>query len=114
MVSVATSLGRNGLQDWLLQRISAVILTLYTILLIVIWCYVPEGNMHAWKQIFSMGWMRYFTLFALLALIVHAWIGLWTVTTDYLKETWARLTTQIIIYATLLLYLIWGIQILWG
>jgi succinate dehydrogenase / fumarate reductase membrane anchor subunit len=58
--------------------------------------------------------MKFASFAALLALVSHAWIGMWTVTTDYLKTAWFRLLVQLLIYITLLFYLVWGIQILWG
>lgn len=114
MVGVATALGKNGLQDWLIQRISAVIMAIYTLLLVGCWFAIADGDMQAWKSLFSSLFMRTFTLLALLALVAHAWIGFWTVSTDYIKDMWMRLTCQVIIYVVLFLYLVWGIQILWG
>jgi succinate dehydrogenase / fumarate reductase membrane anchor subunit len=114
MLNIATSLGRSGFQDWFLQRVSALILALYIGFLLWFWIGYPEHTHHAWKQLFSIQLMRYSTLLALLALLCHAWIGIWTITTDYLKIVWLRLTVQIIVYIMLLFYLVWGIQILWG
>lgn len=113
MVSVVTALGRNGLQDWLLQRFSAIVMALYTLLVVAIWVYIPDGDMQLWKQIFSTLTMRFITFVALVALLVHVWIGMWTITTDYMKNMWVRLLAQLIIYTALFIYLAWGIQILW-
>lgn len=114
MVGVATALGKNGLQDWLIQRVSAVVMALYTLLLVGSWLIIADGDMYAWKALFSNFCMRIFSLLALLALVAHAWIGFWTVSTDYIKGMWMRLVAQVIIYVVLFLYFVWGIQILWG
>lgn len=114
MVGVATALGKNGLQDWLIQRVSAVIMALYTVTIVACWFVIKDGDIQGWKTLFSTIYMRTFTLLALLALVAHAWIGFWTVSTDYIKDMWMRLTAQVIIYIVLFLYLVWGIQILWG
>lgn len=114
MLTVVTSLGRNGLQDWLLQRISAIILALYVMFIFSVWMLQPTTNIIMWQHLFTSITVKYFTLLALLALIIHAWIGIWTVTTDYLKPTWLRLNVQILVYIALLFYFVMGIQILWG
>lgn len=58
--------------------------------------------------------MRYATLLALLSLIAHAWIGIWTVTTDYIKPLWLRLSMHGLVILALLLYVVWGVHIIWG
>lgn len=114
MLSIATSLGRSGFQDWLIQRISAVILAVYTLFLLTFCFMQPELNIMVWQKLFNCSSMKYASFVALLSLVMHAWIGIWTVSTDYLKTPWFRLCVQILVYIMLLFYLIWGIQILWG
>ena len=65
--------------------------------------------------------MRLFSLTALLALAAHAWVGMWTVFTDYLTErqmgakaTIIRLALQTGMVIGVFVYVVWGIQILWG
>jgi succinate dehydrogenase / fumarate reductase membrane anchor subunit len=54
------------------------------------------------------------TLFALFSLALHAWVGLWTVLTDYVKPLILRYLLQAIILLALFVYVVWGIFILWG
>jgi succinate dehydrogenase / fumarate reductase membrane anchor subunit len=113
MVKMATALGRSGLQDWLIQRITAVILALY---LVFVWSHVFAMNVHSyhsWHALFSNPWMKGATLLALTSLIAHAWVGVWTITTDYLKPLIIRLSVQVLIILALLGYFVWGIQIIW-
>jgi succinate dehydrogenase / fumarate reductase membrane anchor subunit len=65
--------------------------------------------------------MRIFSLLAIFALAAHAWVGLWTVFTDYVTESHVgpkanilRLFLQIGMVLVIFVYVIWGIQILWG
>lgn len=65
--------------------------------------------------------MRIFTLLALLSFVGHAWIGMWTVTTDYLtsmqmgpKADVLRLIVQMAMAIALFVVIVWGIQIIWG
>jgi succinate dehydrogenase / fumarate reductase, membrane anchor subunit len=110
----ATSFGKPGLQDWILQRVSAVVLALYCFFLLAYLLKHDPLHYQAWHTLFRHEWMRIFSLAALLSLLLHAWIGLWTMTTDYLKTRWLRCFAQISILATLLSHFLWGIAILWG
>lgn len=113
MLNLTTALGRNGLQDWLLQRVTAVILALYSLLLIGFWFSVGN-DIFAWIKFFNGFFIRYATLAALIAFMVHAWIGIWIVATDYIKKSWLRILLFLFVYLILLFYAIWAIQILWG
>ena len=112
-------MGRSGLHDWLMQRISAVILLAYFLFVgSVVICGVDYA---AWKELFSMTWMRVFSMLALVSLAAHAWVGLWSVFTDYLTERMLgpvgnvlRLAAQVVCGITMFVYVVWGIQILWG
>ncbi|MBP6103568.1 MAG: succinate dehydrogenase, hydrophobic membrane anchor protein [Gammaproteobacteria bacterium] len=110
----ATSFGKPGLQDWLLQRMSAVVLGLYGFFLLGYLLQHHPLCYCAWRALFTQEWMRIFSLVALLSLLLHAWIGLWTITTDYLKAGWLRRFVQISILATFVSDFLWGIATLWG
>ena len=57
--------------------------------------------------------IRIFTLLAVLSLAAHAWIGLWTVGTDYIKATAVRIAYQSLVILILLALLLWTVQIIW-
>jgi len=121
MVTSVSSLGRSGVYDWLVQRISAVVLLAwFGFAAIFITTHSPM-TYEAWRDLFTHLSMRIFTLVAMLALCAHAWIGMWTVATDYLtpkmlggKATVLRLLFQLAVLAVMAVYLIWCIQILWS
>lgn len=114
MVKAATSLGRSGLQDWIIQRITAVILAVYVAFLFGYFMVNSNFDFWTWRIFLMFPLMQFATLLALLSLIAHAWIGIWTVITDYLKPVGIRLFVQSLVVVALLVYLIWGIQIIWG
>jgi succinate dehydrogenase / fumarate reductase membrane anchor subunit len=114
MVTNITNLGRSGLSDWLIQRVSAVVLAVYTLFIVLYLLFNPGLDYAAWNGLFSQTWMRIFSLLAFVSLAAHAWIGLWTVTTDYLKPTAIRVGVQILVILSIFVFLIWGIQVLWG
>jgi succinate dehydrogenase / fumarate reductase, membrane anchor subunit len=114
MVNTATSLGRSGLQDWLIQRATALILALYTAFLLMYVLAHPGLDYESWRALFLSHTMRYATVLALLALIAHAWIGIWTVITDYVKPLGIRLVLQFGFLLSFLACLMWSLCILWG
>ncbi len=121
MVTAVTSFGRSGLYDWLVQRVTAVVLALYTFFIVGFLIANPDLSYAQWSELFSHFWMRLFSLLALLSLAAHAWIGLWSVLTDYVttrmmgkKGTVIRISLQFILGLVTVAFTLWGIEILWG
>ena len=121
MVTNATNLSRSGLSDWLIQRFSAVILAAYTLCVLGSFFVHPDMDFAQWSAIYESNAMRIFSLIALASLCGHAWIGMWTIGTDYLTSlqlgkaaTAVRLSYQVFCILLVVVYLIWGIQIFWG
>lgn len=121
MVTNVTSFGRSGLSDWLVQRVSAVVILLYVICHATIIINTPDMDYLQWHALFADPVMKIFSLITLVALCAHAWIGMWTVATDYLttrmlgeKATFVRFLFLVICIGVLVVYLLWGIMILWS
>lgn len=108
------SLTRNGMRDWLVQRVTSIILAAYILCLMGFFLSHPNLDFYSWQSFLSDAWMRIFSLLALLSLSLHAWVGLWTVMTDYVKPAYLRLFVQLIVILALAAYFFWGIEILWG
>jgi succinate dehydrogenase / fumarate reductase membrane anchor subunit len=121
MVTNVTSFGKNGVYDWLLQRLTAVVILAWVLCVATTISTIEDINYSAWRAIFASPFMKYFTLLAVLSLCVHAWIGMWTISTDYLTRqalgaaaTFIRLIFQVACAVVLIVYLIWSVQILWS
>jgi len=114
MVKNAFALGRSGLQDWLLQRITAVILAVYSLFLLVFILKHQPLQFQDWHDLFAHSAVRYFSLSALISLALHAWIGVWTVITDYIKANFIRLYAQLLLLGLVVSNTLWGIKILWN
>lgn len=121
MVTYVTNFSRSGLYDWMAQRVSAVVLAVYTLFLLGYVIANPGMDYAQWNGLFSQGWMRVFSLLTLVALGAHAWVGMWTITTDYLTQMtfgkWAaavRFLVQALCGVLMFVLFVWGIQILWG
>lgn len=121
MVTNVTNLGRSGLFDWVVQRFSAIILATYSLFMLAIFVMNPDMDFEKWGSIFDNNAMRLFSLITLLALCAHAWIGMWTISTDYMTSlqlgksaTFFRIMFQAGCVLLIAVYLLWGIQIFWG
>ena len=114
MVTTVTSYGRSGLSDWLVQRVSAVILAVYSIFMVAYLLLSPQIDFIQWQSLFNNTSMRIFSLMALLSLGAHCWIGLWSISTDYLKPFLVRFVFQMVVGLLMFIYTIWGVQLLWG
>ena len=121
MVTNVTNLSRSGLYDWMAQRVSAVVLAAYFLFLLGYMVASPDLGYAQWHALFSQNWMRIFSLMALVALCAHAWVGMWTISTDFLTSMalgrWAtavRFLFQAVCGMAMFVVFLWGVQILWG
>lgn len=121
MVTQVTNLGRSGLYDWLMQRVTAVILLAYFLFISGYLVFNPDVTFEQWRALFDCTPVRAFTSLTLFSIVLHAWIGLWSVSTDYMtvrlmgpKATAVRLLFQAGYSLILFYYLVWGFQVLWG
>lgn len=114
MVSNASALGRNGVHDWLLLRAAAMIMTLYV--LYILGFIVMSGHLtwDIWRGFFASSFTKVFTLLTLLSILIHGWIGMWQVLTDYIKPLAMRLLLQFVVVVVLSVYAIYGTVVVWG
>ena len=105
------SLGRTGVFDWLVQRLTAVVLLVATIWLAFTMPRMPFDQA-AWQVFFELSTTKWLTITAVVSILVHAWIGLWTVFTDYITCKVLRLTLQIALFFWLAALFVYALQIL--
>lgn len=121
MVTTVTSFGRSGLSDWLIQRVSGVVIAAY-FLFIVGWLSTHKGlDYQTWLSLHQLTCMQIFNTVTLLSIVAHAWIGIWVVLTDYVtvrllgsKATVLRLLLEVGVIGVLVIYTLWGLDIVWG
>lgn len=108
-----SAITRSGPADWLIQRFSAVLLLAYVLCLVGF--LLSEGDMDfaRWRAFFAGLPMQIFTLIAALALVSHAWIGVWTILTDYVKVPFVRLGLAVLAALFFLTLFLWVAFILW-
>jgi succinate dehydrogenase / fumarate reductase membrane anchor subunit len=102
-----------GLRDWLVQRVTAVVMALTTIVIVYgIWSALPL-TYGVWKSLFAVWWMWLSVSLFSLSVMLHAWIGVRDILMDYVKPTGIRLTLEVLFFLTLVYYTIWTMRILW-
>jgi succinate dehydrogenase / fumarate reductase membrane anchor subunit len=102
-----------GLRGWLIQRLSAVVMALYTLLFVVAVAGARPADHAAWKSLFGHGWMRFATLLFFVSLFLHAWVGMRDILMDYIKPTGLRLALQVLVVLVLVGCAGWAVEILW-
>ena len=103
-----------GLGDWLLQRLTAVVMALYTVAFVACMLTSAPHSYADWKSMFAGAFFRLSTMLFVAALLYHAWVGMRDILMDYLHATGVRLTMQVAVGFVLLFYLVWSVSILWG
>ena len=102
-----------GLGSWLAQRITAVIMAIYSVILLAVFMTGGPLNYGAWRELFTHGWMRVATLLFAVSLGWHAWVGMRDILMDYAKHDGLRLALQVITILVIAAYVGWAVQVLW-
>jgi len=113
MVNRIVTGAHYGMRDWLAQRITAVIMAIYSVIMAVVFFFGAPLTYGVWRDLFSQGWMRVATLLFAFSLAWHAWVGMRDIVMDYVKPTALRLGMEISVLVLLALYLGWTVQVLW-
>ena len=120
---------RSGVWFFLTQRVTALVLGIYTC---VVLGFFLQHTASSAESLFSVSmtyttWQVFFTstpmlvlyLLALVSLLAHTWIGLWTVVTDYVRGAvfgggtdLFRKLLLVILAMILLLYLYLGLNVI--
>ena len=103
-----------GLRDWLVQRLTALIMAVYSVVMCVVLLAARPGDHAAWKALFAQQSVRLGTFLFLLSLAAHAWIGVRDILMDYVKPTGVRLACQVAVILALIACAAWSVQILWS
>ncbi len=103
-----------GTRDWLVQRVTAILMALYTLLLVGLLLATPNLDYESWQLIFKSQWMKLATLLFFAGLYWHAWIGVRNIFMDYIKSSSLRLAMHVFAIAWLTVCAAWSVQILWS
>ncbi|MBU3735634.1 MAG: succinate dehydrogenase, hydrophobic membrane anchor protein [Methylobacterium sp.] len=103
-----------GLRTWLAQRLTGLLMAIYSTLLLVLLLVRQPGSYEAWHALFDPWWMRLLTVLFFFALAWHAWIGVRDIFKDYVPAQRLRGFLQGVLRASLIGYAVWATHIFWS
>ena len=102
-----------GLRDWMAQRITAIVMAVFTLALVLQVLFGGPLGYDRWSGIFSQQWMKVLTFVTIISLLYHGWVGMRDVWMDYVKPVWERLSLDVLTIVYLVGCAGWAIQVLW-
>ena len=104
----------RGLDMWLLQRASALYMVVFLVVFLLLFLMAGPMNFETWRGFFVPMAMKVGSLLFVMALLVHAWIGLREIFIDYVHFLVVRLGLYLAFGALYLGCLVWTVDILWS
>ena len=84
------SLQAQGMRTWLLQRLTAIYIAIYALVLIS-WCVIEAPvTYHSWYVLFTHPLMLIVSVIFYLSIFLHAWVGVRDILVDYAKPSSVR------------------------
>lgn len=103
----------TGLPAWLVQRLSAFYMLVYTLSAAIWVMRAPLPNYASWSGLFAQPLVAIATAMFILSLLLHAWVGVRDVILDYAGHFAAlRLVLLALLGAWLIVLAIWSAGIL--
>ncbi|MCY1203505.1 Succinate dehydrogenase hydrophobic membrane anchor subunit [compost metagenome] len=108
-----------GVMDFIIQRVTAVIMAVYTLVLLIGILMMPAFTYEHWTSLFNfyVGVLPVGQILATLAFVAlawHAWIGVRDIWMDYVKSVGVRLLLQVLTILWLVGSVVYFAQILWS
>jgi len=104
----------TGTGTWLLQRATAVVLALALPVLTACFLTALPFDFVSWQALFAPLWLRVLLLLTVLALALHAWVGMRDIFMDYVHHTGLRLALVLTVIVTLAGSVVWFSAIVWS
>lgn len=104
----------RGLNAWLVQRVSALAMTLLLPAFLVYAGLHAPLDYDAWRGLFQPLAARIGALLFISALLAHAWIGLREILIDYVHPLGLRLVLYFLFTLFYAGCLVWAVDILWS
>jgi len=114
MVVNQASLKRDGVQDFVSLRATALVLASYALFILGYFLSTPTVTFEAWQGLFSNLAVKVYTLTALVCMMIHTRIGLWQVLTDYIKCSKLRAILGFLLNLMAFSYVVIGFFVLWS
>ena len=121
LVASIKNFSRNGLLEWISQRVTSIIITAYVLFVTYYLLTHPNMDYNQWRDLNGIFLMKLLNIMTVSSIALHSVIGLWGVITDYItvrllgpRAVTLNLIFQIGMIAMTLVYLVWAISIVWS
>ncbi|MBT9567572.1 MAG: succinate dehydrogenase, hydrophobic membrane anchor protein [Thiobacillus sp.] len=104
----------SGTGVWLLQRATAVLLTVALPVLLVLFLLAMPRDFAAWHAVLAPVWVRIVLLLTGASLALHAWVGMRDMFMDYVHSVGARLTLLLAVITVLSACVVWLAAVLFA
>lgn len=101
-----------GMRAWLTQRLSALVMAVYSVFAVARFLIVRPSHYEAWVDFFQPFWWRIATLLFWISLCIHAWLGIRDVFKDYVPNSSVRDVLDKLLVVSLWVYLVWAAWLL--
>ena len=102
----------HGLRPWLIQRVSAVYIALFVIYAIVTLASVGDVSYLQWRDWLFHPFNTIAVGLFIIALLLHAWVGMRDIILDYLHNTLVRMMAFTLVIVVLISSGLWAAKIL--
>ena len=102
----------SGLKAWVIQRVTAVYVGLFSLYLLLMLLFAAPADHAAWQQWLAAPVMGIATWLFVLAVLLHAWVGVRDVIIDYIWNTPTRVVVLSVVALALIASGLWASQIL--
>jgi succinate dehydrogenase / fumarate reductase membrane anchor subunit len=103
-----------GIVDWLIQRLTGIVMAVYTVVLLVYFLSGQNFSYEGWAGMFAQQWFKLLSAATFFGLLYHAWVGMRDISMDYCKNVGLRLILQVLIVVWLLISAVYAVQIFWS
>jgi succinate dehydrogenase / fumarate reductase membrane anchor subunit len=121
MINDVKQFNRNGLAEWITQRVTSVVITAYVFFVTYYLLAHPDISYTQWRDLNSLLSMKVLNILTITSIAVHSIIGLWGVITDYItvrllgpKAKLLNVFFQLGMIIITLIYFLWAITIVWS
>ncbi|MGZ8262398.1 MAG: succinate dehydrogenase, hydrophobic membrane anchor protein [Methylotenera sp.] len=97
-----------GMRAWLMQRLTGLIMAIYSIVLLVRILVLQPSSYDAWLSFFQPWWLRVASLLFWISLSTHAWLGVRDVLKDYVPNIAIQAVLLKLVVVMLWVYLAWA------
>ena len=83
--------GATGLRAWVVQRISAIYMAVFILLMLGLFIIAPPADYKAWRELIARTPVSVAILLFYVSLLFHAWVGIRDILIDYVQWQVVRL-----------------------